>query len=262
MGAIRTFTSSAYFAYFALYSWINPPMWLITKLAFPIGQMAFFTILGGYVATSKGLPTAPTITFIALGNALQSVCWSTVFSLSNTTGTEKWQGTLSYLLVTPANRLGLFLGRSVLYVLDGLLTVIISLTFATFIFEVNLTWVSLPAIVATILITSFSMSGFGLMLAGFAFYLRQSIVIANIFTFIVLLFCGVNFPIESLPPTLRPISYAIPLTYGENVIHGFGDVTLNLIYDAVSGVILMLIGFVIFRYFERAARKKGFLEIA
>ncbi len=266
MGALRTFTSSAYFAYFALFNWLSPPMWLTAKFVLPLGQMAFFTILGSYVAANSNPPLAAAqaahlVAYIALGNALQALSWSTVFSLSNTTGTEKWEGSLSYLLATPANRLSLFIGRSVLYILDGLVPVTISLVYAVFLFGVNVPPASLPLIVIAAIITSFGMSGFGLMLAGLALYLRNSIVIANIFTFIVLLFCGVNFPVSTLG-YLQPISYAIPLTYGENVIHGVGDVTFNLIYGLVSGLILTLIGYGIFRYFEGAARRKGFLDIA
>ncbi len=32
--------------------------------------------------------------------------------------------------------------------------------------------------------------------------------------------CGLFFPIEKLPLALRPVSYALPLTYGADVLHG------------------------------------------
>ena len=31
--------------------------------------------------------------------------------------------------------------------------------------------------------------------------------------------CGLFFPIEKLPALLRPLSYALPLTYGADVLH-------------------------------------------
>jgi ABC-2 type transport system permease protein len=32
--------------------------------------------------------------------------------------------------------------------------------------------------------------------------------------------CGLFFPIERLPAFLKPFSYALPLTYGADVLHG------------------------------------------
>jgi ABC-2 type transport system permease protein len=32
--------------------------------------------------------------------------------------------------------------------------------------------------------------------------------------------CGLFFPIEALPTFLRPLSYALPLTYGVDILHG------------------------------------------
>jgi ABC-2 type transport system permease protein len=32
--------------------------------------------------------------------------------------------------------------------------------------------------------------------------------------------CGLFFPIEALPLFLKPLSYALPLTYGADLLHG------------------------------------------
>jgi len=42
---------------------------------------------------------------------------------------------------------------------------------------------------------------------------------SNFFRFPMVFLCGLFFPVEMLPLVLRPLSYAIPLTYGADVLH-------------------------------------------
>jgi len=43
---------------------------------------------------------------------------------------------------------------------------------------------------------------------------------SNFFRFPMVFLCGLFFPIEKLPVFLKPLSYALPLTYGVDVLHG------------------------------------------
>jgi len=43
---------------------------------------------------------------------------------------------------------------------------------------------------------------------------------SNFFRFPMVFLCGLFFPIDRLPIFLRPLSYALPLTYGVDVLHG------------------------------------------
>ena len=43
---------------------------------------------------------------------------------------------------------------------------------------------------------------------------------SNFFRFPMIFLCGLFFPIAKLPMFLRPLSYALPLTYGADVLHG------------------------------------------
>jgi len=43
---------------------------------------------------------------------------------------------------------------------------------------------------------------------------------SNFFRFPMMFLCGLFFPIAKLPVFLRPLSYALPLTYGVDVLHG------------------------------------------
>jgi ABC-2 type transport system permease protein len=211
--AVRVFWSSAVLAKRALFAWLNPALWIMQLFFMSIFQIAFFVYVVRYVQGSEA-----TITYVAVGNALSSVAYVTVFSVCNITGEEKQQGTLEQVLVTPANRLAMFVGRAMFQVLNGIATVFIALAYTAFIFGVDFSHADLLALTVAITITAFSMVAFGLMLSSVGLYLRTSMIIANIFLFLGLLVSGVNFPVDRLPGWAQPIAYAIPLTYGTDAV--------------------------------------------
>ncbi len=258
MNSFKIFISSAVFSFRAQFDWLNPAMWITMKFVLSLSQMAFFVFVGIFA----GAPIA----FIAVGNALQSISWNTVFSVINITGHDKWDGTLPLVLATPANRLPLYVGRAMIHVLDGILSAAISFVFAAFLFGVDFSQTNPLALIVVVVLTAFTMAGFGLLIGGFCFFFRNPMVFANIFTFCLLIFCGVNFPVTSLPTAIQPVSYIFPLTYGltaaRNAITGQDLIQIapTLAIQLVVGVASMLIGYMLFRSFENNARKTGKME--
>lgn len=258
MNNLKVFVSSAVFSFRAQFDWLNPAMWITMKFVLSLSQMAFFAFVGVFAGAS--------VPFIAIGNALQSLSWNTVFSVINITGHDKWDGTLPLVLATPAHRMPLFIGRAMIHVLDGLISVAISFAFAAFIFGVNFGQADVLALTLTVFLTAFTMAGFGLFIGGLSFFFRNPMVFANIFTFVLLIFCGVNFPVQSLPTVIQPVSYLFPLTYGvtaaRSAISGGNLIQIapTLALQLVVGLAAMVVGFLFFRSFENNARKTGKME--
>jgi ABC-2 type transport system permease protein len=231
----------------------------------PFSQITFFAIFAEYLV-STGNASPNLVAYMAIGNSVQSLSWNTVFSVINITGEDKWNGTLALMLATPAQRLPLFVGRAMIHVFDGLVSVLFSLIFAALVFGVSFANTDLFALAVVLLLTAFMMGGFGLMIGGLAFYFRNPMVFANIFTFVLLIFCGVNFPVTTLPQEIQFISYLIPLTYGlqagRDVIAGstLTGVSLLLGEMLVVGLLSFALGYFFFRTFENSARKTGRLE--
>jgi len=266
LSVIRLFFSSAVFSFKAQFGWLNPPMWMTFKLIFPVSQMAFFVYVGQFLLTTGQAFRHDIVAYMAIGNAIQMLSWNTVFSVINITSHDKWDGTLPLVLATPAHRLPLFVGRAMVHVLDGMLSVAIAFVFAVFLFGVNFGNTDALALTVVVLLTAFTMAGFGLLIGGFSFYFRNPLVFANIFTFILLIFCGVNFPVQELPQPLQPISYAFPLTYGvaaaRNAIEGktLLDISSLLSQQLAVGLVSIVLGYLFFRTFEHVARKTGKME--
>jgi ABC-2 type transport system permease protein len=240
-------------------------MWLTMKIVLPFSQMAFFVFVAQFVV-SKGIAPADLVAYMAIGNAIQALSWNTVFAVVNITGEDKWQGTLPLVLATPAERLPLFIGRAMIHMFDGLVSVVFSFIFAAFLFGVSFANTDLFALAVVLLLTALTMAGFGLMVGGLAFYFRNPIVFANIFTFVLLVFCGVNFPVSDLPAGIQFISYLIPLTYGvqagREVIAGstLADASPLIEQMLFAGLVAYALGYFFFRTFENSVRKNGRLE--
>jgi hypothetical protein len=77
---------------------------------------------------------------------------------------------------------------------------------------------------------------------------------SNFFRFPMFFLCGLFFPIDALPAFARPISYALPLTYGVDILHGAihqGN-TMPLTLDLVAiGIFCVALFFISVRNIHR-----------
>ena len=254
----RTFWSNALIAPRTTLGFMRIDFVLGTIFIIPLMQMVFFVFV---VQVSGGGPSE--IAFTALGNAVSTVTYSSVFSVCQTTDSEKQQGTMEHLLVSPANRMALYFGRGLLPILISLATVSVGIVYAVALFGVQISLASIPALAVSVTLTAFAMVGFGLLLGGVALYLRTSIILGNIFLFIGLLLSGVNFPISELPLPLQWVGDGFPLTWGLDAIRASvaGDPlgTVAVLWGAVLIAAAVSFGLAIglWEFFERRALATG-----
>lgn len=233
-------------------------LWLLQVLVTSLFSMTFFAYVADYAANPD-----VSVAYVVIGNAVQSVALVSVYAVANIPSIEKHVGTLSALMVSPANLFSIFIGMSIFQVLAGFLTVGISFAYAGLLFNVDLSMISFPALVLVIVLTSISMAGLGMIVGCMGLYLRTSMIMANIVTYMGLLLCGVNFPISYLPQWLHPISYSLPLTYAVEatrmVIGGadITDISHQLILMLFIGTLMFILSYFVFKSFEKMVRKSG-----
>jgi ABC-2 type transport system permease protein len=254
----RTFWANALIAPRTTLGFMRIDFILGMVFVIPITQMVFFV----YVVQIGG-GGASEIAFTALGNAVSTVTYTSVFSVCQTTDSEKQQGTMEHLLVTPANRFALYFGRGLIPILLSLASVTVGLIYAITLFGVHVAPSSYPSLALSVTLTAFAMVGFGLLLGGVALYLRTSIILANIFLFIGLLLSGVNFPVSQLPVPLQWIGYGIPLTWGLAAVRASvagdptGSVGVFWIAVALSAAACYGLAIGLWEVFERQALATG-----
>ncbi len=175
----------------------------------PLTQMVFFATVASLAGNAQA-----SVGYVVLGNAISTVTYTSIFSVCQTTDQEKNHGTMEHLLVSPANRVAMYLGRGVIPILVSLATVTVGLLYAALLYHVSFGGANFPFLALSIFLTTVSMVGFGLFLGGVALFFRTSIILGNIFLFAGLLLSGVNFPLSFLPPVLRVAGELFPLTWG------------------------------------------------
>ncbi|HTP55312.1 MAG TPA: ABC transporter permease [Thermoplasmata archaeon] len=254
----RTFWTNAVFAPRTSLGFMRVDFVLGTVFVIPLTQMVFFAFV-----VQLGGGSADSIAFVAVGNAVATVTYSSVFSVCQTTDSEKQMGTMEHLLVSPANRLALYFGRGLIPILISLATVSVGLVYAAVFFHVPIPVSAVPSLAVSVVLTAFAMVAFGLLLGGIALYLRTSIILGNIFLFIGLLLSGVNFPASQLPPSLQIAGDGFPLTWGLSAIRAAidGDSTGALLPLWGAVALCAIVGFAaaisLWEVFERRAIATG-----
>lgn len=87
-------------------------------------------------------------------------------------------------------------------------------------FVVDLGGVIWWQVVVAVVLIAVSSTFLGLFIAVAVSEVFEAQTFSNFFRFPMVFLCGLFFPVEMLPLPLRPLSYAIPLTYGADMLHG------------------------------------------
>ena len=121
---------------------------------------------------------------------------SSVYGMTMAVANERWFGTLGPLLASPANRAAVFLGRGVPVLANGLLV-------STFTFAAGALFLgfrpgldAVPPLAVVVVVTVTSCTCFGMLLGSIGLRAKDFFFAANLAYFLMLLFCGVNIPLD------------------------------------------------------------------
>jgi ABC-2 type transport system permease protein len=258
-GDIRLYFASAWYSYRALYAWQTIGPYISGKIAFPIAQMLFFLFIGKLAGTLDPL-------YIVIGHILLLPATNGVAGVSMTISGERDFRTLPYLIASPAPRGPLFLGRSLVHIIDGLLSTIAALILGVIFFHVDLTHSNLPLTGLCILLLSVTSCGIGLLLGSLSLRTRDAWTITSMISILLYILSGVNFPINILPEFLQAISYSLPLTRGIQAarlaMNGENWSTIGQLFtgELLIGLIYFGVGYILFSWFEKLSLVDGQIE--
>ena len=256
MTAARVFVVGGVLSYRALFNWMQPVVYVPTMLGGPLFQILFFA----YIGRASGVESD---SFFVIGNAVQVSAMAGVFGVAITIGGERWTQTLSLVLVSPANRFALFLGRALPLILNGFVLSCFGFAVGLALLDFELEPSVLPALAACVLVTTASCSAFGFIIGAIGLYARDIIVAANLAYIGLLLFCGVNVPLDELPAWMRAISEILPLTHGIQAARlvadgaALGSVDGLILREVLVGAGYAIAAYALFRAFEAAGRRKA-----
>jgi ABC-2 type transport system permease protein len=187
------------------------------------------------------------------------VLWDVGFSLRN----EQLRGTLESNWLSPTWRFSYLLGRTGPQLVSMLTFISITAIEFGFLFGVRLNgspWMILLMMLAAVP----SIYGLGFAFASLVITVKE----ANAFVFLirgmVMIFCGITFPVSLLPGWMQSIAGWLPQTY---LIHGMRAAAFSnagireLLPDLIAllsfGAFWLVLGYVTFLWMERRARRTG-----
>ena len=179
-------------------------------LIFPLAWTAMF-----FIRTGSGLGAIPEV---LPGVVAVSVLFGTTSMLAVTITFEKKNRSFERLLLAPVPFWLLMLAKTSGAILFGAVNAFVPVVMASFLVDLgHVNWlVFVPAVLMIALASTF----LGLFIAVAVSEVFEAQTFSNFFRFPMIFLCGLFFPIDRLPVFLQPVSYALPLTYGADALHG------------------------------------------
>jgi ABC-2 type transport system permease protein len=213
--------------------YLKPPN-ISWGLIFPFAWTGMFFIKSG-TGVESILSLLPGVVAI-------SILFGTTSMLAVTVTFEKKNRSFERLLLAPIPLELLMLAKTAGAILFGMANAMVPILLAAFLTNLSqVVWIAVLPAVAMIAIAS---TFLGLFVAVSVSEVFEAQTFSNFFRFPMIFLCGLFFPIASLPVFLRPLSYALPLTYGADILHGaiHGEnlMPLGLDFAVIMGFCILL----------------------
>ncbi len=189
--------------------YLKPPN-ISWGILFPFAWTAMFFIKSG-----SGLERIPSLLPGVMG---VSVLFGTTSMLAVTVTFEKKGRSFERLLLAPIPLEILMLAKTAGAILFGTANAFVPLVMASFL--ADLSGVNWTVLAGAVLLIAASSTFLGLFIAVSVSEVFEAQTFSNFFRFPMIFLCGLFFPVSHLPLWLRPLSYALPLTYGVDLLHG------------------------------------------
>src|SRR5262249_10817951 len=153
--SLRIFFVGGVMSYRALFTWLSPWIFVPTFVVAPVTQILLFVYIGRAAGTASD-------EFFVIGNALQYGAVPCLFASASTITDERYCQTLGVVLVPPARRLPLVLGRSLPVLLNGFAVAAFALVVGGAVVGVRLRLTVVGPIALATAASAFACTGLGL----------------------------------------------------------------------------------------------------
>ena len=274
---IRSFRTASWLGWQIESNWTDPFLFAVYSIVKPLSSAAILVVM--YSIITQADFASPIFPYIYLGNAFYIYVGAVMAGISwAVIDDREHYKTLKYMYVAPIHIPTYLIGRGVAKFLVGSMSVLITILFGVLFLHVNIdiAAVNWPLFLAGLVIGVVMLAMMGLLLAGVTLLVAHHVwFLGEGVAGALYLFSGAIFPLDVLPPFLRPIGFAMPLTYWLEVLRralvgsvaqafptlsGFSNAQLLGILVALTAAFMLLAVFV-FRWCEHTARERGLIDI-
>ncbi len=255
---------------------IRYPSWVVAVVIWPVLFPLVYIFNGKAFAgpDNAGVSTFANLTgtgdyigFMALGSLLYMWINMVLWSFGNFLRNEQLRGTLESTWLTPMPRIIMLIGAGIGDCLQQ--CAVFSISLLEFYLILNIRLVGDPLLVlAVILLTIPTIYGVGFLFASLVVWAKEVNVMVFLVRGMVMIFCGISYPLAVLPDWMQSISRFIPMTYAIRAFRnayltdgGLGAIKDDLLILAAFGIGLFTIGYFAFIMVEKSVRGKGNLGV-
>ena len=244
--------------------------WELVWLIYSLTNALAITYIGNGMSaiTGQEIDTQAVVKYLLVGALIWQYLSVIFYAISEMIAWERWEGTIEYTFMAPVSRPTHLVGTTLFAIGYGVVRTLAILAIVTAFFRLDLSGANILGAVMMLLAGSVSFVGLGICAAVLPLlYPERGAQMTNAVAAILLLISGVYYPIETLPNWLHPIARLSPATY---VIQGMrsclidGQGTRTLLPTVglliATGLVVIAIGLVIFRYVETYAKRAGRLK--
>lgn len=249
---MRRFVLSAWLSYRALFTWLNPIGYVSSRLIAPVFLTLMFTLLGG-----GGEATARSLA----GGACLAVLSAGIFGVTLSIAGERNFGTLGLWMCSPQGILPGLLGKSFVYLFDGILSAVLTFGATAPWFDFGFSADAVPALILLLVVSGVSGIGAGMLAGSVAVRFRDVFATPNIIHNAVMAFSGALVATHLMPvpvaglDVLLPLHSAVPAAL--RILEGDGMPWVLLGQELLRGVLWGLTGWGLLLMMRSRARSKG-----
>jgi ABC-2 type transport system permease protein len=245
---------------------------LFWTLALPLGNGLYLYFLYlPFAAKSVDLQfngatyTIDLVGFTIIGQLLYS--FFTMMLLAGTSyDSERWQGTLEALLLSPANRLAILLGGALANAINYMwMLIALVLSWIAFI-HVNVLVADPLALFVSLALSYLAIVALGMCMETAGIYSRRGTTLVGSFQEPMMFLSGQIFPLQSMPSFLLPFSYLLPLTFGLMAVRlallggaSMYALAIPLVMLTCMTIIFFILASLLVSHAERRAKANGTL---
>jgi ABC-2 type transport system permease protein len=273
----RSFRIAAWLGWQIESNWTDPFLFAIYSIIKPLAGAAILVVMYSVITSANF--TSPIFSYIYLGNAFYIYVGAVMTGISwAVIDDREHYKTLKYMYIAPINVPAYLIGRGVAKFLVGSISVIITIVFGVLFLHVNVdpAAINWPLFLLALVIGVVMLAMMGLILAGISLLIVQHVwFIGDAVAGALFLFSGAIFPLEVLPSWLRPVGFAMPVTYWLELLrralvghiaeafptlHALSNLQLIGILLGLS-IIFGVISYFLFRFCEHIARERGMIDM-
>lgn len=248
-----------YSTYKGLFGWLNPIGYVTNVVLRPIVIVLLYAVLGRFARNPEvAQEYALGVSVLTMSMVIGSIAQTYVY--------DRQQGTLSFLFLTPVNRLTNYLSRAILHFPNGLIAFTCALTTAWLIVDLDFTVVGWAGFIVSVLVTAASLVAFGQFLGVLIMRFQNWVNVFILAYGVLFALSGIIIPITVFPGPVQEFCKLLPITNGLSAVRAafagaaFSEFSDAIIREFITGLAYLAIGYIRFLLIERNARRTGYLQ--